>query len=291
MVRFNILTDWLKNLIHQLPSVNIRDIIEIIIISFGIYKMISWLRGTRAWVLFKGLIVIFALFIIAMVFKLDTILWLITNAINVGIIAIIIIFQPELRNALETLGRGSIFYNLFTQSNESELYHMSVTVVDEIVDACKEMAANKTGALIVIEKDVKLGEHAATGIKVDALVSSQLLLNIFSYSTPLHDGAIIIRNERVVAATCYLPLSENYSLSRDLGTRHRAAIGISEISDCLVIVVSEETGLISLAKNGNIVRNVSNDYLRSKLIGNAKTHTVRDFKPFNLLKGRNKNGK
>ncbi len=290
MSGFGSILDWGKSLIFQVTTIHIRDIIEIIIITFGIYKIISWLRGTRAWVLFKGLLVIFVVALIAMIFRLDTILWLITKAINVGILSFIILFQPELRSALESLGRGNVVYNLFNQKNyESEYYHMGVSIVDEIVDATMEMARYKTGALIVIEKDVKLNEHAKTGIEMDALVSSQLLVNIFEHNTPLHDGAVIIRNERIIAATCYLPLSDNYTISKELGTRHRAGIGISEISDCLVIIVSEETGYVSLAKSGNVVRNVSKEYLRDKLIGNAKTQTVRDFKPFSILKGIHKN--
>ncbi len=281
---------WGKSLINQLPTVDVRDIIEIIIISFGIYKIISWLRGTRAWVLFKGLVVIVGLAVVAMAFRLDTILWIISKTLNVGIIAVIILFQPELRSALESLGRGKVFSGLFNQKNyESEYYHMSVPIVDEIVDATMEMASMKTGALIVIEKDVGLKDHAGTGIPMDAMVSSQLLVNIFEHNTPLHDGAVIIRDDRIIAATCYLPLSENYTISKELGTRHRAGIGISEISDCLVIIVSEETGYVSLAKNGNVIRNITKEYLREKLIGTAKTQTVRDLKPFSILKGIHRN--
>ncbi len=289
MSGFDVILEWSESLIKQLPTINFRDVIEIIIISFGIYQIISWLRGTRAWVLFKGLLVIFVLAIVATIFRLDTILWIITKAINVGIIAVIILFQPELRSALESLGRGKVFSTLFNSKSGSEYYHMSVSTVDEIVDATMDMARHKTGALIVIEKDVKLNDHASTGIDLDAFVSSQLLVNIFEHNTPLHDGAVIIRNERIIAATCYLPLSENYSISKELGTRHRAGIGISEVADCLVIIVSEETGYVSLAKNGNVIRNISKEYLREKLIGNAKTQTVRDFKPLSILKGIHKN--
>ncbi len=289
MSGFDVIIEWSESLIKQLPTINVRDVIEIIIISFGIYQIISWLRGTRAWVLFKGLLVIFVLAIIATIFRLDTILLIITKAINVGIIAVIILFQPELRSALESLGRGKVFSTLFNSKNGSEYYHMSVSTVDEIVDATMEMARHKTGALIVIEKDVKLNDHASTGISLDAFVSSQLLVNIFEHNTPLHDGAVIIRNERIIAATCYLPLSDNYTISKELGTRHRAGIGISEVADCLVIIVSEETGYVSLAKSGNVIRNISKEYLREKLIGNAKTQTVRDFKPLSILKGIHKN--
>lgn len=284
------IVDWLANMAAQLPTIGIRDIFEILLITIAIYQVIRWLRGTRAWVLFKGISVIFVLFLFAMVFQLNAILFIITNTINVGLIAVLIIFQPELRKALESLGRGSIFSGLLTtDSDEGNQFHMDHNSVEEIIYACEEMGKTKTGALIVIEKDILLTEHEVTGIPIDAVISSQLLMNIFEHNTPLHDGAIIVRRNRVVAATCYLPLSDNMSLSKELGTRHRAAVGITEVSDCMVVIVSEETGFISLATGGNIIRNVNREYLFTKLEGAPVRRS--DFRPLDLLKGRRRNDK
>lgn len=281
--------EWFNKVSGQMPTIVPKDIIEIVLIAMVIYQIIRWLQGTRAWVLFKGILVILAVAVLATIFEFTTILFIITNAINVGIIAILIIFQPELRRALESLGRGNLFYNILNQDNEDMNYHMNLTMVEEIVYAVEEMGKTKTGALVVIEKDILLNEHAATGIPVDAVISSQLLMNIFEHNTPLHDGAVIVRNGRIVAATCYLPLSDNMSLSKELGTRHRAAVGISEVSDCMVVIVSEETGHVSLATGGNIIRNVNREYLFNKLGGTPARRN--DFRPLDLLKGRKRNDK
>ncbi len=289
MTGFITFFNWIASVAGQLPKINIRDIFEIIIIAAVIYQVIKWLQGTRAWVLFKGILVIISVAAIAMVLQLDTILWLITNTINVGLIAILIIFQPELRRALESLGRKNLLYSLVTSDEDSQNLHMDHNSVEEIVYAVEEMSKTKTGALIVIEKDILLNEHEVTGIPVDAIISSQIIMNIFEHNTPLHDGAIIIRNNRVIAATCYLPLSDNMSLSKELGTRHRAAVGITEVSDCMVVIVSEETGFISLATGGNIIRNVNREYLFNKLGGTSVRRN--DFRPLNLLKGRKRNDK
>lgn len=279
--------DWFSQVVNQMPSIRTRDVIEIMIIAFVIYQLIKWLRGTRAWVLFKGILVILLIAVLAMVFELNTILWILSNTINVGIIAILIIFQPELRRALESLGRRNFLTNMILSDGEKLNNHLDNGTIEEIVYAVEEMAKTKTGALIVVEKDILLNEHEATGIAIDAVVSSQLLMNIFEHNTPLHDGAVIIRDNRVVAATCYLPLSDNMSLSKELGTRHRAAVGISEVSDCLVIIVSEETGHISMATSGNIIRHVGREYLVNKLGGNQTTKN--DFRPLRLWKGRKQN--
>lgn len=281
--------DWLMTIVSLLPKIQTRDVIEIFIIAAVIYQVIKWLQGTRAWVLIKGILVILIVTAMAMIFKLDTILWLITNTINVGLIAVLIIFQPELRRALESLGRQNLFYSLVNSDGNSQNLNMDHNSVEEIVYAVEEMSKTKTGALIVIEKDILLNEHEVTGIPVDAVISSQIIMNIFEHNTPLHDGAIIIRNNRVVAATCYLPLSDNMSLSKELGTRHRAAVGITEVSDCMVVIVSEETGFVSLATGGNIIRNVNRDYLFNKL--GSTTVRRSDFRPLDLLKGRRRNDK
>ena len=267
------------------PQITPVDIIEIIILTFLIYQIMRWIKNTRAWMLLKGILVVAAFYIIAAVFRMNTILFIANKTINVGIIAVIIVFQPEFRTALEQLGRKNIFASFYSNpdSKNQELRFSDYTV-NEIVRASFEMGKVKTGALIVIEQDVVLGEYERTGIKLDALVSGQLLINIFEHNTPLHDGAIIIRGDRIVSATCYLPLSDSMRLSKALGTRHRAGVGLSEVADSLVIIVSEETGAVSLAIGGELIRNIDADYLKSKLTYIQKKSI--DVKRFRLWKGR-----
>lgn len=250
----------------NLPDVHKTDIVEIIIIAFLIYQVMVWIKKTRAWALFKGILVILAFVLMAAIFQMSTILWIAEKTINVAIIALVVIFQPELRTALEQLGRKKFLAAIFSldfSKNGTEKF--SEKTMNEMVKACYEMGKVKTGALIVIENEIMLTEYERTGIALDSFVSSQLLINIFEKNTPLHDGAIIVRGDRIVSATCYLPLSDNMGLSKDLGTRHRAAVGISEVSDSLTIVVSEETGKVSLASGGELYRNVDAEFLRSKL--------------------------
>jgi diadenylate cyclase len=269
------------------PQICLTDIFEILIIAFAIYHVINWVKQTRAWMLVKGLIVLLILWIIASILKFNVILWIFVKSINVGIIAVIIVFQPEFRKALEQLGQNNLvspLFNLSDSKDKSERF--SDQSVVGIVRAVFELAKTKTGALIVIEKDVSLNEYEKTGIAIDSLISSQLLINIFEHNTPLHDGAVILRGNRIVAATCYLPLSDNMHLSKDLGTRHRAGIGISEVSDSLTIIVSEETGKVSIATKGTLIRNVDGDYLRNKLI--AVQNKMSDVKKIKLWKGRTK---
>lgn len=271
----------------SLPKIGKTDIIEILIISILIYQVLGWVKRTRSWMLFKGIIVVLAFTFFASVFELNTILWLVSKTINVGIIAVIILFQPELRGALEQLGRKNIFASLFTFDDQKDKYdHINERTAAEIVKATFELAKTKTGALIVLEQDVALGEYERTGIPVDSVVSSQLLINIFEHNTPLHDGAVIIRNNRITAATCYLPLTDSLDIAKELGTRHRAAIGISEVSDSITIIVSEETGKVSLAVDGKIYRDVDGDRIKKRL-----TYTQRkpiNVKRFRLWKGRTK---
>lgn len=248
------------------PDVTVTDIVEILIIAFLLYHILVWFKTTRAWTLFKGILVILVFILLAAIFQMNTILWIADKTINVGIIAILVIFQPEMRKALEQLGRKRFISTLFSFDNgKNTVEHYSERTVNEMVKACYEMGKVKTGALIVIENDVQLGEYERTGIELDSILSSQLLINIFEKNTPLHDGAIIVRGNRVVAATCYLPLSDNLALSKDLGTRHRAAVGISEVSDSMTIVVSEETGKVSLAVEGELYRNIDEEFLKKKL--------------------------
>jgi len=272
----------------SLPKINFTDIIEICILAFVIYHVVRWVKNTRAWTLVKGLVVIMVFWLLAVLFELNVVLWIIKNTINVGIIAIVIIFQPEFRKALEQLGQKNLMKSIITFDDSKEKSEkFSDHTLNEIVRATFELAKAKTGALIVLEEDIPLTDFESTGIYIDSLISSELLINIFEHNTPLHDGAVILRGNRIVAATCYLPLSDNMQLSKDLGTRHRAGIGISEVTDSLTIIVSEETGKVSIAKGGKLIRNVDGDYLRSKLV-DAQRKTIEP-KKLKLWKGRIKN--
>ncbi len=273
---------------YSLPDIGLTDIIEILILAFVIYNVIVWVKQTRAWILVKGLIVLLILWLFASVLDLSVILWLFYKSLNVGIIAVIIVFQPEFRKALEQLGQNHLVTPLFNFNDSKDKGdRFSEKTVADIVKATFELAKAKTGALIVIEKELSLMEFENTGIAIDSLVSSQLLINIFEHNTPLHDGAVIIKGNRVAAATCYLPLSDNMHLSKELGTRHRAGIGVSEITDCLTIIVSEETGKVSLAMGGTLIRNVDGDYLKNKIL--TLQNKVADTKKIKLWKGRSKN--
>ncbi|MEA4971743.1 MAG: diadenylate cyclase CdaA [Candidatus Metalachnospira sp.] len=246
------------------PEMGVLDIIDILIVAYIVYKIIEWVKETRAWILFKGVVVIFLLYAIASLLQLNTIHWILSKTISVGIIAFVVLFQPELRKALEQLGNGKMIRGVFKfESQDSEDIN-DAKIVDEIVTAAEKMGSVRTGALVLIEKQVPLGDHIRTGIPIDAIVTSQLLINIFEHNTPLHDGAVVIRNGRVAAAACFLPLTEN-KVSMELGTRHRAAIGASEVSDANIIVVSEETGYISLARGGILYRNITPDELKNML--------------------------
>ena len=245
---------------------SLTDIIEIIIISVLIYYMLVWIKDTRAWMLLRGILVILAFVLLAVLFEMNTIVWIADKLFNVAMIAVVVIFQPEMRKALENLGRKNILVNLFNfDFNKVENGKFSDKTITELVKACYEMGKVKTGALIVVEDEIVLTEYERTGIAVDGILTSQLLINIFEKNTPLHDGAVIVRGDRVVSATCYLPLTDSLSLSKDLGTRHRAAVGISEVSDSLTIVVSEETGKVSIALDGELYRNVDAEFLKNKL--------------------------
>lgn len=250
----------------NLPKITTTDIVEIVIIAFLFYYMLVWIKNTRAWVLLKGLMVILLFVLLAAIFQMNTIIWIAKNTLNVLLIALVIIFQPEMRKALENLGRKNILTSLFPfDFSKGETGKFSDRTIAELVKACYEMGKVKTGALIVVEDEIVLTEYERTGIAVDGILTSQLLINIFEKNTPLHDGAVIVRGDRVVSATCYLPLTDSLSISKDLGTRHRAAVGISEVSDSLTIVVSEETGRVSIALDGELYRNVDAEFLKNKL--------------------------
>lgn len=250
-----------------------------------IYNVMVWIKNTKAWVLLKGIIIVVIFALIAYILNLKTILWIAGKTISVGIIALVIIFQPELRRALEQLGRKKILFGLFRFNDGREKgERFSSKTAEEIVRACFDMGAAYTGALIVIEQDMVLEEYEKTGITVDGLVTSQLLINIFEHNTPLHDGAVIIRGDRVVAATCYLPLSDNNNLNKALGTRHRAGVGISEVTDSMTIIVSEETGKVSVAVGGELIHDIDADSLRNKL-EYLRRRTI-DVKSFKIWRGR-----
>lgn len=272
----------------SIPQINLIDVIEIIIISFLMYQILLWIKNTRAWTLFKGIVVIVAFMMFAYLFQMNTILWLANKTINVGIIAMVIIFQPELRRALEQLGRKNILGKVFnSEVGKNGTERFSDKTINEIIRAVYQMGRVKTGALIVIERKVALGEYERTGILVDAVLTAQLLINIFEHNTPLHDGAILVRGDRVISATCYLPLSDNMELSKELGTRHRAAIGVSEVTDSFTIVVSEETGGVSVAENGSLTRNVDEETLR-EMLENVQNKQADDSRRFRLWKGRHR---
>ncbi len=283
----NSVTDLIDKYMKTLSSLQIRgsDIAEVIILAFLLYQVLAWMKRTRAWSLLKGFWVILLFIFLAWFFRLNNILWLVQNAFSLGITVLIIVFQPELRRALEQLGQQNILSSMFNLDGSKEnAARFSDKTVNELIKAVYEMAKVKTGALIVIEKNTPLQEYERTGITLDSLLSSQLLINIFEHNTPLHDGAVIMRGDRVVSATCYLPLSDNMFLSKDLGTRHRAAVGVSEVTDSLTIVVSEETGKVSAALDGKLMRDLTEKQLREQLV-NAQNKS-QDAGRFKLWKGR-----
>ena len=275
--------------IPTVTSITITDVVEIIIITLLIYAMLVWVKETRAWALLKGVLVILAFLLIAAYFQMTTILWIATRLGSLALIAIIVILQPELRKALENLGQTNIISNIFQLDalRTPTTGNFTDKTINEIVKACVEMGKARTGALIVIEHTQRLSEYERTGIDIDAIVSSQLLINIFEHNTPLHDGAIIVRGDCVVSATCYLPLSDNMELSKELGTRHRAGVGVSEVTDSLTVIVSEETGKISVAHLGKLYRGLTAEQLREQLA--SIQDKVTEEKKRIIWKGRTKN--
>lgn len=273
-----------------IPSITPTDIVEIAIIAFFIYQILVWVKNSKAWFLVKGIAVILVFVAIAVVTEMHTILYIFKSVLSIAVVAVVIVFQPELRRALEQLGRKNYLSAIFSfDSGKSATERFSDKTVNEIVKASYDMAKVKTGALIVIERELSLAEYERTGIEVDALVSNQLLINIFEHNTPLHDGAVLIRGNRIVSATCYLPLSDNMELSKELGTRHRAGVGISENTDSFTIIVSEETGRVSVASAGKLYVNLEPDELRGMLTkAQDKIYEDKRFK-IKLRKGRSKN--
>ncbi|MCR5674263.1 MAG: diadenylate cyclase CdaA [Lachnospiraceae bacterium] len=246
----------------HMPTPRWTDVVEILIITFLIYEILVWAKATRLWSMLKGIVVIVIFIVIAVFFNMTTILWIVRNVLYVAVIAVVVIMQPELRKALEGLGRRRFIASVLPFDLHANEERFSDRTIDEIARACVEMAAVRTGALIVIEQEISLADVERTGIEVDGVVTSELLINIFEHNTPLHDGAVVIRGNRVAAATCYLPLSERTDIAKELGTRHRAGCGISEATDALTLIVSEETGGISVAYGGNIERGLNGERLK-----------------------------
>ena len=283
------LLNGLYSWITFLPRMTFANLIEIVILSVLIYEILVWIKNTRAWVLLKGLVVILGFALFAELFKLNIILWILEKSLTVAVTALIIIFQPELRKALEQLGSRNLLNNILSIDDKKVEQGFSDKTINELVKATFEMAKVKTGALMVISRSVPLKEIERTGIEVDGIVTSQLLINIFEHNTPLHDGAVVIQGNRVTAATCYLPLSDNMNISKDLGTRHRAAVGISEATDALTIVVSEETGRVSVAQGGKLEKIGSAEHLRSVLRATNGEEKEAPMNRFKIWKGRLKN--
>ena len=254
---------FLEYLVKYVQLLRISDLIDILIVSVIVYYLINLIRETRAMQLVKGIIFLFIAFFLSQWLKLNALNYILGGAMQIGAFAVIVIFQPELRNLLERMGRFKVgrIIDFASDTTEDDLHR----VIDSIAQAAANMSATKTGALIVMERATRLGEYISTGTMLDANVSSGLLENIFVPNTPLHDGAVIIRNNKIVTPGCLLPLTANNNLSRDLGTRHRAAIGLSEVTDAVIIVVSEETGKISIALNGSLTRNLSRESLAKAL--------------------------
>ncbi|MCR5404773.1 MAG: diadenylate cyclase CdaA [Butyrivibrio sp.] len=264
MDQIDFIFDFNRTSLHM-PTIRISDVLEICIIAFLVYHILVWAKNTRLWSLLKGVIVILVFILVCALLNMSTILWIVERVFSIAIIAIVVILQPELRKALEELGRKNFLSNVLALGDSKVEGRFSDKTLNEITRACVEMAKVKTGALIVIERNHPLTEYERTGIDVDAIVTSQLLINIFEHNTPLHDGAVIIRGDRVTSATCYLPLSDNLGIGKELGTRHRAGIGVSEATDSFVIIVSEETGKISVAFEGELERSLDSERLRERL--------------------------
>lgn len=283
------LGSYVKLFMNSVSGITFTNVVEILILAVVVYNVLLWIKNTKAWTLLKGIVVLAAFVFVVYVLRMDTLIFIVQRGIDIAIIAALVIFQPELRRALEQLGEKQIVSSLIpiidTGREVSERF--SDKTVNEIVKASVEMGRAKTGALIVLEGNNRLDEYERTGITLDSVVTSQLLINIFEHNTPLHDGAVIVRGNRITSATCYLPLSDNMMLSKELGTRHRAGVGISEVTDSLTVIVSEETGAISIAYKGQLQRNITSEALKERLIV-LQNKSVNP-KKFKFWKGWNKN--
>lgn len=243
---------------------SVTDILDILVIAFIMYRLVIWIKNTKAKSLFKGISVILVMSVLAFFLQLNTVLWLLNSFFSIGLLAVVVIFQPEIRKALEEMGKGKI-NNPFSEHIKDENADF-LNAVEELIKALRILSKTRTGALIVLEKDEALTETEATGVKIDALITSQLLISIFYDKTPLHDGAVLVRGSRLAAASCILPLTAS-DIAQDLGTRHRAALGVNEAYNAQAIIVSEETGFISIAEYGKLITNITLDQVKQALLG------------------------
>ena len=273
---------WSYNLVFNkffqiISRISINDIIDILIVAYIFYKILMFIKDTRAEQLFKGVVILLVATQLSGIFKLHALYWILVKILEVGFILPFIIFQPELRAGLEHIGRKTSIKSLGGQSKDGELEERKSNI-KEILDAVYDLSNRRIGALIVLEGETKLNEISETGTNIDSKISKQLLCNIFVPNTPLHDGAVVIRDYRIKSAACFLPLTQRKDLSKELGTRHRAAIGVSEISDSLTLIVSEETGGVSIARLGKIYRNVQRNKLEAILENFFKKNDDKDLK-------------
>lgn len=248
--------------------VNISDVVDIAIVAYIFYNLFMFIKDTRAEQVFKGLVFLLVITKISQILTFHVLYWILSNALTMGFVAVFIIFQPELRGGLEKLGRSK--FNFLGKVSSNVLDKELDIVVNSLADALFELSKDKIGALIIIERHTGLGEIIKTGIKIDGEISRQLLMNIFTPNTPLHDGAVVVRGSKIKSASCFLPLTEQLNLSSDLGTRHRAGIGVTEVSDCLSLIVSEETGSVSIAKEGKLKKDLTKEDLLSMLVEELK---------------------
>ena len=260
------INSFIQGFFDIISTITINDIIDILIVAYIFYQIFMFIKDTRAGQVLKGIILLLVATQISDIFKLHTLHWILVHSLDIGLIAAIIIFQPELRAGLEHIGRTQ--FKFFIKNSETLSEKDSNKVIDEIIESLYSLSRQRIGALIIMERETKIGDIINTGTIIDSEISRQLLINIFIPNTPLHDGAVVIRENKIKAAACFLPLTQSKDLSKDLGTRHRAAIGISEVSDCISLVVSEETGDVSIAKAGKLYRNISKDRMASILKNN-----------------------
>lgn len=255
--------NFINYIMYYKQFIRIMDIVDILIIAYAIYKVITFVRETRAGQLVKGIILLIVALQLSSLLNLYMVNYILKNAMQVGVIALFVVFQPELRRALEKMGRSKFSKVIsFDEYDENE---QSANTISELCRAVSNLSEHRIGALIILERETKIGDIIRTGISLDSKITAELLINIFVPNTPLHDGAVVIRDNKIVAAACFLPLTQNSNLNIELGTRHRAAIGITETSDCVALVVSEETGKISLALEGTLTRNLTVESLERAL--------------------------
>ena len=264
-----LLGDALKSLVQCVSGIGIIDVLDILIVAFLIYQLMNLVRQTHTGQLAKGIMILFIAYAAVKLLQFPVLSYVMDNVLQVGFIALIIVFQPELRRALEQVGRTNILTTQFFRSKRDSvnIRERWQNAVVEICDAAERLAETRTGALMVLERQTNLSEVIGTGTRLDSSLNAEMLCTIFYVGTPLHDGAVVVRDARVEAAGCFLPLSANLEISKDMGTRHRAALGMSENSDAVVVVVSEETGIISLAKNGVLIRRLDRQNLFNLLEG------------------------